>query len=91
MSSAVLSDRLLQSGRQRIGPVVERYLAQLDAHGILRVPDPGEAYRTLFGLVVRDTQIRVLLGDPPPSAEEIRDHAERAVDTFLALRVSPRG
>lgn len=91
MTSAVLSDRLLQSGRQRIGPVVERYLAHLDAHGILRVPDPGGAYRTLFGLVVRDTQIRVLLGDPPPKAGEIRAHAKAAVHTFLALHVRPRG
>jgi len=91
MTSAASSDRLLRSGRQRIGPVVERYLAHLDRHRILRVPDPGEAYRTFFGLVVRDTQIRVLLGDPPPPADAIRDEAKRAVDAFLALHVSTRG
>ncbi len=84
MTSPALAERLLSSGRHRVGPRVEAYLARLHAEQILDVPDPGEAYRTLYGLIVRDTQIRVLLGEPAPTRAEITRTVAAAVDTFFA-------
>lgn len=83
--SPALAERLLVSGRHRVGPVVETYLAEAATLGLLEVPDPGEAYRTLYGLVVRDSQIRTLLGEPPPSADEVERVADAAVEAFLTV------
>jgi AcrR family transcriptional regulator len=85
MSSPALAERLLTSGRHRIGPRVQEYLARLHTEQILDAPDSAQAYRTLYGLIVRDTQIRVLLGDPPPNNAEIAQHATGAVDAFFTL------
>jgi AcrR family transcriptional regulator len=85
MASPALAEVLLRSGRHRIGPLVERYLARLDATGHLRIPDPPAAFRVLYGLVVQDTQIRVLLGEPPPSPAAIATHAKAAIDKFMRL------
>ena len=82
MSSETLARLVLAHGRHRIGPVVEAYLADLDRAGVLQVPDPKSAFTELYGLVVRDTQIRVLLGEPPPSAAAQRRQADAAVDRF---------
>ncbi len=90
MASPVLARELLASGRGRTGPAVERYLARVHELGLLRVPDPGDAFRLFYGLVVRDTQIQTLLGAPPPPATERRAQAEQAVERFLAL-TSPHG
>ena len=47
---------------------------------------PKTAFRTFFGLVVRDVQIRLLLGDKLTlTAKEIEADAERATEQFLAL------
>ena len=51
--------------RQRLKPVLE---AGREAR-LLRFDSSEEAYRTFFGLVVRDTQIRLLLGETRPDAE----------------------
>lgn len=85
MTSPALGEALLASGRNRVGPIVEDFIGRLDRAGLLRAPDPAEAFRTLYGLVVRDTQIRVLLGETPPSARRIATDAEAAVDRFLEL------
>jgi hypothetical protein len=45
-----------------------------------------EAFRAFFGLVVRDLQIRVLLGDAErPDAAAINGDAARATEQFFAL------
>jgi AcrR family transcriptional regulator len=82
MSSDTLARLVLVHGRHRIGPVVEAYLADLDRAGVLRVPDPKSAFTELYGLVVRDTQIRVLLGEPAPSTAAQRRQADAGVDRF---------
>ena len=46
-------------------------------------------FGTLFGLIVRDTQIRVLLGDTPPTPVEMTRTAIAAVDDFLTLFGAP--
>ncbi len=90
MVTPALAAMVLESGRHRVGPLVERYLTGLHAAGIIEVPSATAAYQTLYGLVVGDTQIRVLLGEAPPSAEEQRSGVELAVGQFLALH-EPRG
>ena len=54
--------------------------------GLLFFDDVDEAFRTFFGLVVGDMQIRLLLGDrlEQTDAKVIRD-ARRATKQFFAL------
>ena len=89
MASPSLAALLLSSGRYRIGPLVEEYLRQLDAEGRLAVPNPAESFRVLYGLVVQDSQIKVLLGEHPPTSQQITAQAKRAVDNFLMLHSTP--
>ena len=88
MTSPELAATLLQSGRHRVGPLVESYLATLAEAGYLKITDPADAFTLLYGLVVRDTQIRVLLGEKPPSSTERTKRARVAVDQFLELNKS---
>lgn len=54
--------------------------------GYLRFDDEREAFRTFFGLVVRDVQIRLLLGDHfELSDAAIERDAHRATEQFLRL------
>lgn len=85
MPSPELSALLLDHGRMRTGAVVEQYLQRLVEKRMIREIDPAEAFRLLYGLVIEDRQIRVLLGDEPPSRTEIADHALVAVERFLDL------
>ena len=85
MSSPALAERLLRSGRHRVGPHVETYLAVLDDANTIAAPDPAASFELLYGLVVRDLQIRVLLGEPPPRPKELAARAAVAVDQFLRL------
>jgi AcrR family transcriptional regulator len=86
---------VLANGRfaigERLRPVLE---AGRDA-GLLAFEDSETAFRTFFGLVGRDVQIRLLLGDTLTlSRDEIERDAARATDQFLTLyggRVPPRG
>lgn len=77
---------VLEHGRnamaRRCKPVLE---AGRDA-GLLTLDDPEKAFRTFFGLVVRDTQIRMLLGEHErPSMEQISLEARQAREHFFAL------
>jgi AcrR family transcriptional regulator len=85
MTNPVLASELLASGRHRVGPIVETYLAAASASGALVVLDPTTAFETFYGLVVRDTQIRVLLGEPGPIGPAIRRRAEAATEQFVEL------
>jgi len=85
MQSPELSALLLRSGRHRVGPIVERYLAGLHTAGEIDAPDAAVAFELLYGLVVRDTQIRVLLGEATPTGAAVRRTATAAVDQFLLL------
>ena len=54
--------------------------------GLMSFDDTDEAFRTFFGLVVRDVQIRLLLGDRFELTEAAIDRdARRATQQFLAL------
>jgi len=68
--------------RKRLKPVLE---AGRDAR-LLRFDSSEEAYRSFFGLVVRDVQIRLLLGeDIHPSEAEVGKEAARATEQFFAI------
>lgn len=76
----------LENGRRSMGrrlkPVLE---AGRDA-GLLAFNDSETAFRTFFGLVVRDVQIRLLLGeDCRFGADEIAEDARRATEQFFVL------
>ncbi|MBX3576913.1 MAG: TetR/AcrR family transcriptional regulator [Rhizobiaceae bacterium] len=77
---------VLENGRfalaKRLKPVLE---AARDA-GLIAFDDAETAFRTFFGLVARDVQIRVLLGEKLKlSTVEITADARRATQQFLAL------
>jgi AcrR family transcriptional regulator len=85
MTSPELAATLLESGRHRIGPLVERYLGKLAEEHYLDIDDTGDAFTLLYGLIIQDTQIRVLLGENPPTSTEISRRAHTAVERFLRL------
>lgn len=85
MSSPELAPVLLQHGRYTAGPIVERYLEQLDQRYGLAIPCPQTAFQTLYGLIIQDWQIRALLGEEPPTSEALSRHAAVAIDQFLRL------
>ena len=60
--------------------------------GLLAFDDTETAFRTFFGLVGRDIQIRLLLGDQLKlSQAEIARDAARATRQFLTLFGRPKG
>src|SRR5690606_10469564 len=81
LGAIVLENGRLEMGR-RLKPVLE---AGRDAR-LLRFDSSEEAFRTFFGLVVRDVQIRLLLGDGLTlSAQDIDRDARRATEQFFTL------
>jgi AcrR family transcriptional regulator len=88
--SGELAAVLLAQGRHRTGPIVEAYLARLAAAGHLHIDDPADAFQLLYGLVIQDLQIRVLLGEPPPPPAALAAHAQTAVQRFLALTAAAK-
>ncbi|PWJ84004.1 TetR family transcriptional regulator [Pseudaminobacter salicylatoxidans] len=77
---------VLENGRLAMGRRLKPVLLAGREAGLLAFDDAEEAFRTFFGLVARDVQIRLLLGDrlKPTDAEIDRDAAE-ATRQFLAL------
>ena len=77
---------VLENGRFAMGRRLKPVLEAGRAAGLLAFDDAEEAFRTFFGLVARDIQIRLLLGDRIDlDPERVRGDAARAVGQFLAL------
>ena len=77
---------VLANGRFAIGERLKPLLEAGREAGLLAFDDAEDAFRTFFGLVGRDVQIRLLLGDATRPAEaEIRRDAARATRQFFAL------
>ncbi len=77
---------VLDNGRFAIGRRVKPVLEMAREAGLLEFDDTEEAFCTFFGLVVRDIQIRALLGDGPlPDRAMIKQGTERAAQQFLTL------
>jgi AcrR family transcriptional regulator len=83
---------VLENGRfalaRRLKPVLEAGRTK----GLLTIPDAEAAFRTFFGLVARDVQMRLLLGDAMKMAEaEIIGDAAGATRQFLRLYGAKQG
>ncbi|AMJ60590.1 TetR/AcrR family transcriptional regulator C-terminal domain-containing protein [Bosea sp. PAMC 26642] len=79
-----LGSIVLANGRLAIGDRLRPVLEAGREAGLLAFDDSETAFRTFFGLVGRDVQIRLLLGDALSETDIARD-AARATDQFLAL------
>lgn len=85
-SDAEFGRILAAGGRENTGRLVRDYLAAEHERARLEVPDPQEAFETFLGLLVRDLQMRVLMGaQSPPSALDIDARAAVAVAAFMRL------
>ncbi|HEV2553071.1 MAG TPA: TetR/AcrR family transcriptional regulator C-terminal domain-containing protein [Bosea sp. (in: a-proteobacteria)] len=81
---------VLANGRFAIGERLRPVLEAGREAGLLAFDDSETAFRTFFGLVGRDVQIRLLLGDGLTFAQdEIARDATRATDQFLTLYGRP--
>lgn len=81
-----LGQIVLANGRFAIGERLKPLLLAARDAGLLAFDDPETAFRTFFGLVGRDVQVRLLLGDAlAPTQREIARDARRAVHQFMRL------
>lgn len=71
--------------RKRLTPVLQAGRAA----ALLRFDDADAAFRSFFGLVVADTQIRMLLGDRSVDPAAVEEAALTATGQFLALYGAP--
>lgn len=77
---------VLENGRREMGRRLKPVLETGKSVGLLKFRDSEAAFRTFFGLVVRDVQIRLLLGDDfHPTDAEIAEEATAATDQFFKL------
>jgi len=83
---------VLENGRFAIGGRMKPLLETAREKGLLRFDDAETVFRTFFGLVGRDVQTRLLLGDRLDlDAAGIARDAARATAQFLALYGPARG
>jgi AcrR family transcriptional regulator len=81
---ADLGQLLREHGRRPIETRLSALLESGRQEGLLDFADTREAYRTLYGLIVRDMHVRLLLGEPlEGEAPEAR--AAQAIDEFFRL------
>jgi AcrR family transcriptional regulator len=88
---AQLGHLLIERGRRAIEQRAKRLLDAGKAAGLIRFGDREEAFNTLYGLVVGDLHVRMLLGDAVPlltGADGIGVQAARAIDQFLRLHAA---
>ncbi len=77
---------VLENGPVALRARLRPFLELAEEAGLLRFEEADAAFGTFFGLVVRDVQIRLLLGDRTPITDaEIDRDARRATQQFLAL------
>ncbi|MBT1156163.1 TetR/AcrR family transcriptional regulator [Aminobacter anthyllidis] len=83
---------VLERGRFALGRRLKPVLEAGREAGLLEFDDAETAFRTFFGLVARDVQIRLLLGDRLELTEAgIDGDAVRATQQFLALHGAKTG
>ncbi|WP_331371511.1 TetR/AcrR family transcriptional regulator [Sinorhizobium chiapasense] len=81
-----LGHMLQERGRRQIGRRAAALLEAGRKAGLLAFDDAEEAYGALYGLVVSDWHLRMLLGEDPSEMKKgFSRRAERAVDAFLTL------
>lgn len=79
-----LGRMLLERGRRQIDRRARGLLDSGQRAGLLRFSDGEEAYRTLYGLIVSDLHVRMLLGEMADK-HEFPERAHRAISAFLTL------
>lgn len=83
---AALGRLVLARGRRTIEARARALLGAGRAAGHVAFDDTGEAFRTLYGLIVQDSHVRMLLGEEMSAEERDFDgRAARAVDRFFRL------
>lgn len=75
---------LIERGRRQIDRRAQALIEAGRRAGLLAPDNAEEAYRTLYGLIVSDLHVRMLLGETPEK-KDMSLRAERAVSAFLAL------
>ncbi|NRP70673.1 hypothetical protein ILFOPFJJ_01554 [Ensifer psoraleae] len=81
-----LGHMLQERGRRQIGRRAGALLEAGRKARLLAFDDAEEAYGALYGLVVSDWHLRMLLGEEPGEMKKsFSRRAERAVDAFLTL------
>lgn len=81
-----LGSIVLANGRFAIGGRLKPLLEAARSAGLLAFDDSEDAFRSFFGLVGRDIQIRLLLGEALKlGAADIERDAARATEQFLNL------
>ncbi len=77
---------VLENGRFSMGKRLKPVLEAGRRAGLLKFDDTEEAFRTFFGLLMRDTQIRLLLGDELLLDKRAIEHdAAQAAEQFISL------
>ncbi|WP_342212850.1 TetR/AcrR family transcriptional regulator C-terminal domain-containing protein [Rhizobium sp. CFBP 8762] len=81
-----LGQLLQERGRLQVGRRAGALLEAARLAGLLRFDDRDEAYGLLYGLIVTDLHLRLMLGaDARALKPEFSARAERAVGAFLTL------
>lgn len=85
--NSALGRIVLENGRFAMGKRLKPLIEAGQSANLLDISEDSETqFRTFFGLVVRDVQIRLLLGDNfELGANEIAAEAKRASDQFIQL------
>ncbi len=78
-----LGKLLLEHGRHEIDRRARALIEAGKRSGLLRFDDADDAYHTLYGLVVSDLHVRMLLGEQ--GLKDITRQARKAVDAFIIL------
>ena len=77
---------VLERGRKMIGQRAGALLESGRQQGFLDFTDAEDAYQTLYGLIVRDLHVRLLLGESPDAkALDFDRQAADAIDRFFEL------
>ncbi|MGL4405989.1 MAG: TetR/AcrR family transcriptional regulator [Notoacmeibacter sp.] len=88
-----LGEIVLKNGRNAMALRLEPVLLAARDADLLAFEDVGDTFRTYFGLVLRDTQIRFLLGDTLTPLQ-ISSDAKSATQNFMAIygrNTQPKG
>ena len=81
-----LGRMLLERGRRQIGKRAASLLEAGRRAGLLHFDSGETAYETLYGLVVADLHVRMLLGDNPDDLRKsFGTRAQKAVNAFISL------
>ncbi|MCV3764513.1 MULTISPECIES: TetR/AcrR family transcriptional regulator C-terminal domain-containing protein [unclassified Rhizobium] len=87
-----LGEMLLERGRKQIGRRAATLLIAAKRARLIEFDDVTEAYEVLYGLIVKDWHVRLLLGEDMSAAKkEFGSRAKRAVAAFLRLYGTDKG